>query len=350
MTHLTYGCLSMGPYQGNIAPEFDNDILRAQLVEIVNLLNKPEAIKLSKGVDYVVKVPITSATGELMVALKVFKRQSWLKDRFDRNNKSKAERSFNAARYLQEHNIGTPAPIAWLDRWENNRLLESYFLTIFQPATCLRDALTDIYYGARDSAPLMELIYLVAPAVRAMHDAKFMHGDMGNQNILLPKNTDGSWAQPQFIDLNRATIMNRPLTQKERAFDLSRPILSGNYLKFFKHIYSENNDVPRELDKYENIFRKRFERHRQSRKLRHPIRYLKSRHKPPSHVPYPDSKDYWLWDEKTAQPMIALSRAEKGRERFLGNSLRMLGKAITALPKIYSHYNRLKQESFQHPV
>lgn len=350
MTHLTYGLLSIGPYQGNIAPEFDNDILRTQLVHIAEQINKPGAVRLSNGVDYVVKVPLTTPDGEINVALKVFKRQSWLKDRFDRSNKSKAERSYNAARYLLEHNIGTPAPIAWLDRWENNRLLESYFLTIFQPAICLRDALTDIYYNARNSEPLMELLLLVAPAVKAMHDAHFMHGDMGNQNILLPKNADGSWAQPQFIDLNRARIFERPLTYKERAFDLSRPIIPGNYLKFFKHIYCGHDDVPRELDKNENIYRKRFERHRQSRKLRHPIRYLKNRHKPPSHVSYPDSKDYWLWDEKTAQPMIALSRSEKNRERFLANSLRALGKAIAALPTIVWQYRQLKKQSFQQRV
>lgn len=350
MTHLTYGFLSIGSYQGNISPEFDQDIVRAQLVQIADQLNKPTTVRLSKGVDYVVKIPLTTTRGEIMVALKVFKRQSWLKDRFDRNNKSKAERSYNAARYLQEHNIGTPAPIAWLDRWENNRLVESYFLTVFQPAICLRDALTDIYYHMRNSESLMDLMQLVAPAVRAMHDAQFMHGDMGNQNILLPKNPDGTWAQPQFIDLNRARILDRALTYKERAFDLSRPIIPGNYLKFFKHIYCEHKDIPRTLDKYETIYRKRFERHRQSRKLRHPIRYLKNRHKPPSHTAYPDSKDYWLWDEKTAQPMIALSRAEKGRERFLANSLVMLGKAIVTLPQIYTQYKKLKQQSFKHPI
>ncbi len=350
MTHLTYGCLSIGSYQGNIAPEFDTDILRAQLVQITDLIKRPDAVRLSKGVDYVVKVPLATTDGDVMVALKVFKRQGWLKDRFDRKHKSKAERSFNAARYLLEHNIGTPAPIAWLDRWENNRLLESYFLTIFQPAICLRDALTDIYYHQRDSAPLMELMQLVAPAVKAMHDAKFMHGDMGNQNILLPKNPNGTWAQPQFIDLNRARIFDRALTDKERAFDLSRPILPGNYLKFFKHIYCNNKDIPRALDKYESTYRKRFERHRQSRKLRHPIRYLKNRHNPPNHVAYPDAKDYWLWDEKTAQPMIALSRDEKSRERFLANSLKVLGKAIVAIPRIYSAYKALKQQSFKHTI
>lgn len=341
---------TLGVYHGALAPEFDDETLRAQLVQITTLLKTSNVTRLSNGADYVVKLPLQTTQGEIIVALKIFKRQSWLKDRFDRKHKSKAERSYSAARHLQAHKIGTPAPIAWLDRWENNRLLESYFLCIFQPAICLRDALTDIYYNARNNEPLMELLHLVAPAVRAMHDVNFMHGDMGNQNILLPKNPDGTWAQPQFIDLNRCLIADRPLTDKERAFDLSRPILPSNYLNFFKYIYCQHQMPSRELNRWEDIYRKRFAFHRQSRNFRHPLRYLKNRHKQPNQRVYPDAKDYWLWDEKSAQPMIALSRKEKHRERFLSDLLAMIGQGLLALPKLYSAYQQVKRVSFQQQV
>lgn len=341
---------SIGIYHGEIAPEFDKDNLRSQLAQISNLLAGSDIHKLSNGPDYVVKLPLQTTTGELIVALKIFKRQSWLKDRYDRKNKSKAERSYTAARYLQSHSIGTPAPVAWLDRWENNRLLESYFISVFQPAICFRDALSDIYFNSRNNENLMDLLHLVAPAISAMHATHFLHGDLGNQNILLPKNPDGSWAQPQFIDLNRATIKTQPLTDKERAFDLSRPILPGNYLNFFKYIYCNHQMPSRELEKNEQAYRSRFTFHRNSRHFRHPIRYLKNRHKIPKHVVYPDSKDYWLWDEKSAQPMIALSRKEKHRERFLSDTLKMIGQGIATSPKLYSAYKKVKQQSFQNPV
>src|SRR5690606_5164701 len=136
--------------------------------------------------DYVTKLDLRTPDGRLPITIKVFKRQSRWKDWFDSHNKSKAERSYRAAVYLQDNNIGTPAPIAWLDRWENGRLIESYYLCLFEPAICFRDALAEIYNSVRDNAPLMDLLHTVAPAVRAMHDAGFMHGDMGNQNILLP--------------------------------------------------------------------------------------------------------------------------------------------------------------------
>ena len=341
---------TIGIYQGKIAAEFYDDILSAQLVQISQLLKNPGVERLSNGPDYVVKLPLQSSRGEIIVALKIFKRQSWLKDRFDRKHKSKAERSYNAAGYLQENNIGTPAPIAWLDRWENNRLIESYFLTIFQPAICFRDALSNIYFGSRNNEPLMELLHLVAPAISAMHAVNFLHGDLGNQNILLPKNADGSWAQPQFIDLNRCTIATRSLTDKERAFDLSRPILPGNYLNFFKYIYCNHQMPSNELEKNETTYRKRFAFHRNSRHFRHPIRYLKNRHKKTKNPVYPDPKDYWLWDEKSAQPMIALSRKEKNRERFIGSALKVLVQGLVALPALYSAYKKVKQQSYSQPI
>jgi tRNA A-37 threonylcarbamoyl transferase component Bud32 len=341
---------TIGIYQGNIAAEFYDDILSSQLVQISSLLNKPNVERLSNGPDYVVKLSLQSSRGEIIVALKIFKRQSWLKDRFDHRNKSKAERSYNAACYLQTHSIGTPAPIAWLDRWENNRLIESYFLTIFQPAICFRDALSDIYFNIRNNENLMDIMHVVAPAIRAMHDVNFLHGDLGNQNILLPKNPDGSWAQPQFIDLNRCTITNRPLTDKERAFDLSRPILPGNYLNFFKYIYCNHEMPSRELDKNETAYRKRFALHRNSRHFRHPLRYLKNRNKKPKNPVYPNPKDYWLWDEKSAQPMIALSRKEKHRERSIGGTLAMITQGLKALPSLYSAYKKVKQQSYSQPI
>lgn len=340
----------IGNYQGTIAPEFDNEILRAQLIQIQSLLNNPAAVKLSSGADYVVKLPLQTTAGEIFVALKIFKRQKWLKDRFDRKHKSKAERSYIAARYLQQHNIGTPAPVAWLERWENNRLVESYFLTIFQPAICLRDALSDIYFNKRDNADLMDLLHHVAPAIRSMHDANFLHGDMGNQNILLPKNSDGSWAQPQFIDLNRCKISSLPLSDKERAFDLSRTVFPGNYLGFFKAIYCQHQVPSRELDKYESTYRKRFAFHRKSKHFRHPLRYLKNRRIEPTDKIYPNSKDFWLWDEKSAQPMIALSRKEKHRERFLVDMLIMASQGLAALPKLYNAYKKTKLQSFTQQV
>jgi hypothetical protein len=336
-------------YQGATAPAFNNAICLQHLDNIAELISSQKTERLSSGTDYVIKARLPSPTGEVMVTIKIFKRQNRVKDWYDRRHGSKAERSFRAATYLQNHGISTPAPIAWRDRWEKGRLLESYYLSVFEPGISFRDALFDIYHQQRDSAPLMELLQRVAPAIRKMHDAGFMHGDLGNQNILLPKNADGSWAEPSFIDLNRCRLFDKGITDKARAMDLARPILPGNYLHFFLQIYAGHQELPTTLAKLHKQERATFTRHRNSRKFRHPIRHLKNRNKPVSHG-YPNNKDYWLWDEKTAQPMIALSKEEKNTERSLLDLLTSTLRALVKLPQVIRQYRRLTAQAFASPV
>lgn len=340
----------LGHFCGAVHPDFDTPAMTAWLGDLSGKLKNVVTERLSYGPDYVVKLTLPVEVGGQVVALKIFKRQGLFKDWYDQRHGSKAERSFVAARYLQSNGIGTPAPIAWLDKWVDGRLLESYYLCLFDAAPCLRDLLSEILHDRRDNAPLLELMQLVAPAVRAMHDAGFKHGDMGNQNILLPKREDGTWGQPQFIDLNRGKISSSGLSAAERAFDISRMILPGAYLKIFKLIYSHHEDISVELDKCEQKYRVRYERHRASRKFRRPLRYLRNKKNSSPRPVYPSLKDIWLWDEKSAQPMIALDAREKRQQRQLGYLLRMFVRAIGLLPLIYRHYRKLLVGSYQQPI
>jgi hypothetical protein len=337
-------------YQGAIAPAFNHAIIIQQLDNIVELINSQDTERLSSGTDYVIKVPLASPTGELMATIKVFKRQNFVKDWHDRRHGSKAERSFRAAIYLQSKGIGTPAPIAWRDRWENGRLLESYYLSLFEPGICLRDALSDIYYNQRNNAPLIDLLHVVAPAVRAMHNAGFMHGDMGNQNILLPRNDDGAWLQPQFIDLNRAQYSDTPLSFKKCAFDIARIALPGAYLKIFKLIYNNHQDFSSEFDKLEQKARTRFWSHRRNSKWRHPIRHWRNKKRAQTKPVYPSIPDIWLWDEKSAQPMIIPSRREKNAHRDWRYIFSMTKQGLCAAPRILRNYRQLLSRSYQQPV
>ena len=341
---------NIGTYRGEIAKPFHNSALRDVLANIKDLLAGENISRLSNGADYVVKTTLSIEGKATDITIKVFKRQNRLKDWHDRRNKSKAERSFLAAEFLQSRAIGTPAPIAWLDRWEDGRLLESYYLCCFEPAICFRDALVHIYRELYDNAPLMDLLHVVAPAIRAMHDAGFMHGDMGNQNILLPRAENGKWLQPQIIDLNRGKISEGPISNEARAFDLARIALPGAYLKIFKTIYNHHEEFPADLEKLEQKFRTRFWRHRRSGKWRHPIRHWKNRHKKPSHPVYPPGQDIWLWDEKSAQPMITLGRKEKHLYRDWKYMFSMVWQGVCALPGIYIGYRKLLARSYNHPI
>ena len=138
--------------------------------------------------------------------IKVFKRQSWLKDRYDADHGSKAQRAWLAAQHLVAHHLGTPKPIAFLDRWEQSRLKENHFISEYVlNMSCFRDELAQLYWHEPDNEKLLALLQPIADAVRSMHDSGLMHGDMGNQNIMvqrrLSENTGGN---VQFFDLNRA--------------------------------------------------------------------------------------------------------------------------------------------------
>lgn len=340
----------IGPYSGAIAISYNSPSMVEWLAQLPSVLLREGVERLSHGPDYVVRLNLPAELGGQSVAIKIFKRQSFLKDWYDNRQGSKAKRSFCAALYLQDHQIGTPAPIAWLDKWQDGRLLESYYICLFEPAPCLRDLLSHILHDERNSEPFLELLQVVAPAVRAMHDAGFKHGDMGNQNILLPRTAQGSWGKPQFIDLNRCKISPEPISDTERAFDISRMILPGAYLKLFKLIYSHHEDVSPQLDRYEQRYRRRYELHRETRKYRRPLRYLRNLKKASARPVYPPLKDVWLWDEKTAQPMIALDAREKRRQRQWGYLARMVWTALKSIVSIYRHYRDLLPRSYQTPI
>lgn len=338
--------LKTSRYSGDTAPAFNQPFIIDQLSNIPALINSCTPERLSHGADYVIKIPLKVEVGEIAVTIKIFKPQNLLKDSYDRRNGSKAERSYRAACFLREHGIGTPHPIAWRERWENGRLLESYYICVFEPGISFRDALSDIYYQQRNNAPLIDLLHLVAPAIRAMHDAGFMHGDMGNQNILLPRSAMGEWLQPQFIDLNRSKYSKVPLSDAQRAFDLARIALPGAYLKIFKWIYNQHQDLSAEFDRSEQKARKHFWSHRRSSKWRHPIRHWKNRRKKGVKPIYPPMQDIWLWDEKSAQPMITPNRLEKNSSRDWRYMFSMLWQGLCAAPGIYKHYRNLLKHSY----
>lgn len=339
--------IKIGHLSGAINSSFNNSQTLESLARMQQLCSSGE--KLSHGGDFVIKNDLHTMTGTITVAIKVFKRQSLLKDAYDKKHKSKAERSYLAACYLQAKNIGTPEPIAWLERWEKNRLVESYYVCRFEAAPSLREVMAEILWDKRDNQPLMEVLQHLAPALRAMHDAGFMHGDMGNQNILLPKTAEGQWCAPQWIDLNRSRIFPGPLGHKERAKDLARLAIPGAYMKIFKMIYCNHQTPDPELDKLEHQLREKFWRHRRNSKWRHPIRHWKNKRKLSGRPLYPAPNDVWLWDEKTAQPMISLGRKEKHQYRKTAYVIGMVWHGICALPGIYFRYKKLLKQSYQQP-
>ena len=328
---------SIGPYQGAFNPALTQ---AEALQDIPALLAQAECI--SDGADKLFRYQNW--------AIKVFKRQSWLKDQHDLKNSSKAERSWHAAQHLMAHNIGTPAPIAFLDRWQNQRLVESYFITEYvADMSCFRDELAQLYWHEPDNEKLLGLLQPIADAVRAMHDAGLMHGDMGNQNIILQRVDSHTWGNVQFVDLNRVRIAPA-LTAQDKAFDLSRISLVSDYLRVFKLMYSQGPVDP-ELDKIEQRLRQRFAWHSKTRPLRHPIKQLKRKWHPETEPPtYPPEQDIWIWDERSAQAMVTLSRRDRKRYRSTLDVLHAAWTTLLAAPSIWRRYQKNLNTAFTKPT
>lgn len=344
----------LGDFELLLAVEWDSPELRYALSRLPQTLDAAEQV--SQGADSVWRWSPGLMGLPESLAVKSYRHQSLLKDTWDRYRGSPAQRAFQAALFLREGGLSTPAPIAVLELWQSGpaktaRLKQSYYLCAYLQADSLREQLRWIYTQNPDNQAMLELLGRVAPAVADMHDAGFRHGDLGNQNILLPRRADGSLEKPQFIDLNRARIKPQ-LSLNDRARDLARLTLPGEYRRIFLYLYNRDQKLPDALVRAEARARARFRRHQLSRPWRHPLQSLnKLLRGQPLLEPsvYPRDKDLWIWDERSAQAMIVLSRQEKNRYRSKAYLARMLWQCFKIAPAVYKNYRTLSAQSFIRP-
>ncbi len=335
-------------YQGQTSAPFNHQEVLRQFADIPALLQ--QATKLTNGSDAVYQITLQLNGKRRTIAIKSFKSQGRLKGWFDRHKGSKAKRSWLAAEHLIQHNVGTPQPIAYLEKWQGYRLIESYYISVFSTNTSsLRQALSQLLWHEPDNEKLIGLLETVAPAIRKMHDSGLMHGDMGNQNILLDRVDSHHWHNVQFIDLNRARI-GQPLSWQKRAYDFSRLVIPSDYLRVFQLIYCQGPIDP-SLEKYGIKYRKRYRRHARTYKYRHPIRafhhYQACRHNPSYQTDYPAEKALWIWDQRSAQAMVMLSSDDRKRHYNKIDWIRIAYYTLRHIIKIWHRYKQHLNQSFQ---
>ena len=176
---------------------------------------------------------------------------------------SAAQRSFDYGCFLRQQGISSALTMAYIEKWQGGRLVESYLISEY--LTGLENMWHYLEQG-KDIIP-------IARAIRAMHDAGFVHLDLGNQNILLPKQNEISSDQVQFIDLNRGKIC-QPITEAWRAKGLSRIIIRDVELnQHFLQVYSQGNLETGFISEV-IMLQKKFQRFSNSHQLRHPIETL----------------------------------------------------------------------------
>lgn len=340
----------IGPFSGRIDPAFDGPELRDALIALpARLETPPEESVLQTGRHLTVRLTIPTAAGPAEVAVKRFGPQPALKDRHDTARGSKALRTYAAAENLIAHGVGTPAPVAILELWEGTRLTDSYYLSRFEPGVVsLKRELIQLFEEHPQCTQLMALIHKVAIAIADMHDAGFLHRDLGNQNILLTPADTLEARRVLFIDLNRGLcVPPGALTPRQRARDISRIYLPSDILRVFREMVWRDAEPPAEFLRWEPRYRRCYALHAGTRKLRHPLR---ERRKPPSpEGEYPPEPELWLWDENSVQAVSALTSRDRHRYYPRTRLWHLLRGALPRVLAVRRRYRELQPGAFKTP-
>ena len=338
-----------GPYAGELADAMHRPETRAWFAELDRHLKTAGLLATGQGGTRLYRVEIPVRDGRVPALVKLQGALPLLKNCAARRAGTAAERAWRTARHLAARGVGTPEPLAWLERWEGSRCIESCFVTrLLDPVTNLRDALRHLLREEQDAGLVMDLLQAVAPAVRSLHDAGVLHRDLGNQNILLTRDAAGAWTGVHFIDLNRARLLAAPPDDRQRACDLARLYLPTDLLRVFCEMYF-GGPQPRVFKAALHRARRWYRWHARSRLLRHPIRQARLRRQPGHGPVYPDPRDIWLWDEKSAQPINAWAHRERNWLMPVHNHPQVFASAIRALPGLLRPYGELREKAYAQP-
>ena len=339
--------LRAGPYAGEIAARYNEPAAISALETLGRDAEADDSPPPDRNRVFTLELP--SAEGAVPAVVKAFSRQSFLKDLSDRRRGTRARRSWTAARALRARGIGTPAPIAFLERWQGLRLVEAYYVSELQDGiSSFRNELARLYRSDPDCGRIMTLLQYVAEAIRRMHSAGILHNDLGNQNILLRRKGDGEWTDVQFIDLNRARI-RKSLSLRERARDLSRISLPSDFLRVFLEMYV-GEEPPAAFLRWERFFRGLFAFHTRTRGIRHPFHRQKEPGLGPDRT-YPEPRDIWIWDERSGQAISTMRREERRRYYPTAtDSYRVVASVTRQVIPVALRYRALSRRRYAEPV
>lgn len=340
----------LGRYRGAVAEKYRDPEFLSQLEGLADLLDGPKCETISKGRNHNARLAMSCCGAPLAVAAKCFGRRGLLPDMIDARRGSKARRTWVAARALEEKGVGTPSPIGFLERWENGRLVESCYLAEYQEGvTDFHRELVRLFREDPICEKFIALMQCVADAVRAMHEAGFLHNDLGNQNVLLRRIADAQWGDVRFIDLNRGRL-KRELTTFDRARDISRIYLPSDLLRVFREMYSGDTPPSREFVGAERFFRGLYAMHSKTRCLRHPVKWRHRRREAAARVTYPSEKDMWIWDERSAQAISTMRPRDKRRFYPVSRQLRIVRDTLAGLLQVKREYEALLAGCYRAPV
>lgn len=124
--------------------------------------------------------------------------------------KSKARRSGEHAVRLLESGVGTPRPVAWIEKKSEGQLRESYYLSVEEPFDGdLR------YWEKRPEKERDELLDAYSQFLFGIHEKGILHHDLSPGNVIWKRDKRGQYSF-MLVDLNRMSFFNHPLSKKQR--------------------------------------------------------------------------------------------------------------------------------------
>lgn len=340
----------IGEFTGAVSRSFDSPPVRDGLRRIEDLLAGETGRLLSEKGDAVIHIRLSLPEGPLDLAVKSFGTQPAWKDWGDHRRGSKARRSWAAAEAMAKRGVGTPEPVAFLEKWSGRRLRRSFYLSRYDAGwTSFRHELLRLYREDPLCWKLMNLLQSVADGVRRLHDAGFLHGDLGNQNILLRRDGEGHWTDVRFIDLNRVGSQPAALSPVQRARDVSRIFLPSDLLRIFTEMCFAG-PPPAAFARAERWYRRWYAWHSATRRLRHPIRSRRRERQSDPSLRYPAAREIWIWDDRSAQAISTIRRRERRHLRSGRDDLRIAAACAISAPAVWNRYRYLLAQSFRQSV
>jgi hypothetical protein len=331
---------------GKIALRFASDSLARWIASLPAPLDAADAVVVGRGRNRLVRVEAPLAGGDAAVMVKLFGPPAWWARGRARRLGSKARRAYEAARRLEDAGVPTPAAVAWVERADGSSVLVTRYAA---GTVTLREALVELWNDDPQAEKFLVLLDRVARCLRAMHDAGFVHGDLGNTNVLLVPEGGGRWRDPSVVDLNRGRL-GAPPSLRERARDLCRLTLPSHLRSLFLRMYW-GAPPPRDLKRWSDRYLRLHALWIASRRWRHPLREARQARSAgrPSRG-YPARRDLWLWDERCGQPLAPMLRAERSAEYPLSRHLAMARATLAAGPRVLRAYRALVDTAFTREV
>lgn len=338
----------LGRYRAWVDPAYRDPACLAQLEQLTRQVVNGHGQVLKQGRNRLVRLTFGTGSGRDVV-VKAFGRELLLKDWSDRWRGSKAARTWYAAQHLRAAGVGTPRPVAVLERRRRGCLAESYYISEFQDGvTSFFAELNRLFREEPDCPWFMALLETVAAEVRRMHEAGVQHNDLGNQNILLRRRGPGAWDDVQFVDLNRARC-RAGLSLRQRARDLSRIYLPSDFLRVFKEMYWDC-PVPSTFQRWEQRYRRAYAWHTATRAWRHPWRERRLRREKHGTDGYPPENEMWVWDPRSVQAVAVLRPKDRTRYYPLTRHLKEIAATVSALRPVWRSYRTLLSGAYREPV